>query len=98
MIPGIYKDCEIDFIMELRDYPLNPTLFALESNIFHPNIAYETFSKPAVGLNQFIEWSSYDVKHRIIVLFSQNLFQELILRVEAVSLSVIRATITCSSQ
>ena len=56
---GVYKDCEIEFSMELRNYPFKVPILTPKSKIIHPNIDYDSCNT-GVCLNLFSDWESYE--------------------------------------
>jgi len=58
---GVYKDCEIEFTMSLKNYPAVAPRLLAKSHIVHPNIDYDTYDNyPYVCLNVLTDWDSYD--------------------------------------
>lgn len=58
---GVYKDCEIEFTMSLKNYPAVAPRLLAKSHIVHPNIDYYTYDNyPYVCLNVLTDWGSYD--------------------------------------
>jgi len=68
---GVYKDCEIEFTMSLRNYPDRGPVVVAVSRIVHPNIDYDVYN-PNVCLNVLSEWGTYDDSYRSIDLVIQG--------------------------
>jgi len=70
---GVYKDCEIEFTMSLKNYPAVAPRLLAKSHIVHPNIDYFTYDNYYdVCLNVLTDWGSYDKSYRSIDLVIQG--------------------------